>query len=63
MPGKVLKVNVTVGQAVNAGDNLLILEAMKMQNEILADVGGTVKAINAQVGANVQAGDTLVIIG
>ena len=34
-----------------------------MQNEILADVGGTVKAINAQVGANVQAGDTLVIIG
>ena len=63
MPGKVLKVNVTVGQAVNAGDNLLILEAMKMQNEILADCGGTVKAINAQVGANVQAGDTLVIIG
>ena len=63
MPGKIVKLVASEGQAVKAGDVLLILEAMKMQNEILADCGGTVKAINAQVGANVQAGDTLVIIG
>ena len=63
MPGKVLKVNVTVGQAVNAGDNLLILEAMKMQNEIVAPVDGSVKAINVAAGQAVQAGEVLAVIG
>ena len=63
MPGKILKVLVSVGQSVKAGENLMILEAMKMQNEILADADGTVKAVNAQAGATVKVGDSLCILG
>ena len=63
MPGKILKVLVTEGQAVKAGENLMMLEAMKMQNEILADTDGTVKAINVAAGQSVKAGDSLVIVG
>ncbi|MBO6178921.1 MAG: biotin/lipoyl-binding protein [Selenomonadaceae bacterium] len=63
MPGKIVKLVATVGQSVNAGDVLLILEAMKMQNEITADAAGTVKAFNVDAGNNVAAGDSLVILG
>ncbi len=63
MPGKILKINVEVGAAVKAGDVVLILEAMKMQNEIQAAADGTVKAINTTVGANVAVGESLVVIG
>ena len=63
MPGKILKVLVTEGQAVKAGENLMMLEAMKMQNEILADTDGTVKAINVQAGQTVKVGDSLAILG
>ena len=63
MPGKVIAAKVSVGQAVNAGDVVIILEAMKMQNEIPATASGTVKAINANPGQAVKAGDALVIIG
>lgn len=63
MPGKILKINVEVGAAVKAGDVVLILEAMKMQNEIQAATDGTVKAINTTVGANVAVGESLVVIG
>ncbi len=63
MPGKILKVLVTEGQAVKAGENLMMLEAMKMQNEILADSDGTVKAINVQAGQTVKVGDSLAILG
>ena len=65
MPGKILKVLVTEGQAVKAGENLMMLEAMKMQNEILADTDGTVKAINVQAGqtvANDVQGEVLVAL-
>ena len=63
MPGKIVKVLVSEGQAVNSGDVLLILEAMKMQNEIAATQAGTVKAINVAAGQSVKVGDPLVIVG
>ena len=63
MPGKIIEVKVSVGQAVKAGDTLLILEAMKMQNEIAAPANGTVKAINVSAGQSVKVRDALVILG
>lgn len=63
MPGKILKVLVKEGQAVKAGENLMMLEAMKMQNEILADADATVKAINVSEGQTVKVGESLVILG
>ena len=59
MPGTILKVEVTVGQAVKKGDTLCILEAMKMENAIPAPEDGTVASINVQKGASVNAGDIL----
>lgn len=63
LPGKILKVNAAVGQAVKAGDDLVILEAMKMENEIKAPADGVVKAVNVSVGTSVSTGDVLVVIG
>ena len=63
LPGKILKVNVAVGQAVKAGEDLVILEAMKMENEIKSPADGVVKAVNVAVGGNVATGDVLVVIG
>lgn len=63
MPGKIVKLVANVGQSVQAGDVLLILEAMKMQNEITADAAGTVKAFNVAAGEAVKNGDSLVILG
>ena len=63
MPGKIVKLVANVGQSVQPGDVLLILEAMKMQNEITADAAGTVKAFNVAAGEAVKNGDSLVIIG
>ena len=63
MPGKVIKLVASVGQAVKAGEVVLILEAMKMQNEIVAPVDGSVKAINVAAGQAVQAGEVLAVIG
>lgn len=63
MPGKVLDVKVSVGQSVTEGQVVLILEAMKMQNEIPAPCAGTVKAINVSAGGTVNAGDQMIIIG
>ncbi len=60
MPGNILNVNVTVGQTVAKGEVLCILEAMKMENEILAPQDGTVASIAAQKGSTVNAGDLLV---
>ena len=51
MPGNVFKVECQVGQTVNAGDILVILEAMKMEIEVTAPCAGTVKAISATVGS------------
>ena len=63
MPGKIVEVKVSVGQSVKAGDTLLILEAMKMQNEIPAVSDGTVSAISVSAGQSVKAGDPLVTVG
>ena len=63
MPGKIVKVVVEEGQSVKAGDVLLVLEAMKMQNEIKADADGTVKAVNVEAGQNVKVKESLVILG
>ena len=59
MPGKILAVKTEVGKAVKKGDVLLVLEAMKMENEIVAPEDGTVASVNATVGAQVESGDTL----
>lgn len=59
MPGKILAVKASVGQAVKKGDVVLILEAMKMENEVVAPEDGTVASVNVAVGAAVEAGDTL----
>lgn len=62
MPGNILKINVTVGQTVNEGDTLLVLEAMKMENEIAAPKAGTVAQIIVSKGAVVETGAPLVVI-
>ena len=62
LPGTVLKVNVAVGDAVKAGDVLMIVEAMKMENEIAAPSDGTVKQIAKEKGASVATGDVLLVI-
>ncbi len=54
LPGVVVAVKASVGQAVKAGDTVVIIEAMKMENEIVAPNGGTIKAIHVQKGASVQ---------
>ncbi len=63
MPGKVMSIKVTTGQAVTAGDLILVLEAMKMENEIFCGASGTVKEIRVNEGAAVNPGDVLVVIG
>lgn len=62
MPGSILNVNVTVGQAVKAGDVLMILEAMKMENDISAPCDGTVKQILVTKGSTVNTDDVLIVI-
>ena len=62
MPGNILKINVTQGQKVNEGDVLIVLEAMKMENEVSATKSGTVAQINVTKGAVVETGTPLVVI-
>lgn len=62
LPGKVTLIEVTVGQRVEPGDGLIVLEAMKMENEFKSSGAGTVKEIRVQVGQVVNPGDVLVVI-
>lgn len=62
MPGNIWKIEVKEGDTVKAGDILLILEAMKMENEILAPRDGVVASINTTQGATVNTGDKLVVL-
>ena len=59
MPGKILAIKANVGDAVKKGQAIMILEAMKMENEIVATADGTVASINTTVGSSVEAGDIL----
>ena len=63
MPGTILKVNVQNGQAVKEGDVLVVLEAMKMENEILAPKNGTVTQVLVSKGSTVDTGAPMVVIG
>ncbi len=63
MPGTILKVNVSAGQSVNEGDILFILEAMKMENEIVAPVSGTVSQVVVSNGNTVDTDQVLAFIG
>ena len=63
MPGTIVDIKTTVGNAVKKGDVLLILEAMKMENEIMTPVGGIVKQVLVSKGASVNSGDVLIVIG
>lgn len=59
MPGTILAVNVTNGASVKKGDVLMVLEAMKMENEIMAPCDGTVNAVSVTKGATVETGSLL----
>ncbi len=63
MPGTILKVNVAQGQAVKEGDVLVILEAMKMENEIMAPKSGTITQVVVTKGSSVDTDAPLVVIG
>ena len=62
MPGQITEIKVSAGQVVQKGQILLILEAMKMENEILADSDGIVKEVAVSKGANVNTGDLLLTL-
>ena len=62
MPGNILKINVAPGQKVEEGDVLIVLEAMKMENEIVATKAGTVAQVAVSKGAVVETGTPLVVI-
>ena len=60
MPGNILSVKASAGQAVKKGDVLMILEAMKMENEICAPQDGTIASVQVSAGDSVESGDVLV---
>jgi biotin carboxyl carrier protein len=62
IPGKVVAVSVKAGDAVTAGQQLLVVEAMKMQNELRAPRDGTIDRLGVTVGVNIEIGDLLVVI-
>ena len=62
MPGTVISIAVTDGDTVSKGQTLLILEAMKMENEIMAPCDGTVQEVTISQGTSVNAGDILVVV-
>ncbi|MBP0968551.1 MAG: biotin/lipoyl-binding protein [Oscillospiraceae bacterium] len=63
MPGSIVEVCVAVGDTVKVGDKLIVLESMKMENDIVAALDGTITGIGVAKGDMVNAGDTLVVIG
>ncbi|MCQ2454959.1 MAG: biotin/lipoyl-binding protein [Clostridia bacterium] len=63
MPGNILDVKVSNGASVKKGDVLMVLEAMKMENEIMSPVDGTVTSVNVTKGGAVETGAVLCVIG
>ncbi|MBQ7006046.1 MAG: biotin/lipoyl-binding protein [Clostridia bacterium] len=62
MPGTILSVSVSVGQTIKSGDVLMVLEAMKMENDIVAPCDGTVKQLLVSRGSTVNTDDVLIVI-
>ena len=62
MPGKIIKLLASVGDSVEAGQGLLVVEAMKMQNEVKAPKAGTIRKMQVSEGATVAAGETLLVV-
>ncbi len=62
LPGSVFAIKVNVGDSVNEGDTVIILESMKMETEVHSNVSGTIDSILVQEGANIQTGDELILI-
>ena len=62
MPGNILAVNVAAGDSVKRGQVLMVLEAMKMENEIMSPCDGTIASVNATKGSTVETGATLCVI-
>jgi len=62
MPGKVVRVLVAIGDQVNAGTGIVVVEAMKMQNEMKTPKAGKVTAVSAELGATVNAGEVLAVV-
>jgi biotin carboxyl carrier protein len=62
MPGRVVRVLVSPGDAVQARQGVVVVEAMKMENELRAPKAGTVREVNVAVGASVEAGRVLVVV-
>jgi biotin carboxyl carrier protein len=62
MPGKVVRVLVTAGQSVQAGEGIVVVEAMKMENELRAPRAGVVKQIMARPGQSVESGAVLAVV-
>ncbi|MCX8031189.1 MAG: acetyl-CoA carboxylase biotin carboxyl carrier protein subunit, partial [Thermodesulfovibrionales bacterium] len=63
MPGMIIEVKRSVGDTINAGEELVILEAMKMQNSLTSPASGIIKAVKVKSGDSVKQGDILVVIG
>ena len=63
LPGTIMQIFVKQGDSVKKGDKLLMYEAMKMENNLLAEADGTITAINCRQGDNVLQGDVLIVIG
>ena len=63
MPGTVLDIKVAEGASVSVGQTVIVLEAMKMEVEVVSDVAGTVKAINVKKGDAVTTGQALAVVG
>lgn len=62
MAGNIISVKVNVGDQVKVGDKVLVLEAMKLENDVVSQVAGKVKAVNVSKGSVVKAGDVMIIV-
>lgn len=62
MPGKIIELKIKVGDAVKKGDLLMVIEAMKMKNPILAPADSTIKELKVEVGSRVNPGDVMAVV-